>query len=109
MRLLVLGVSALALCVSACNRQDDGEPMVETADDASIPAAGTAGTGATTAGAGTAGDSAAAPSDDMTVYDQSGVEEMSEPASASGVSEETRMNAQARAESTNLHPRTPGN
>ncbi len=105
MRLLVLGVSALALCVSACNRQDDGEPMVETADDASIPAAGTAGTGATTSGAATP----AGEADDMTVYDQSGVEEMSEPASASGVSEETRMNAQARAESTNLHPRTPGN
>lgn len=103
--LIVLGAAASLLTVAACNRPDDTPTETEAAAAADA-AAETAATGAT-ASARTSG--APAPADTTTPYPTNDpMPPATDGASgASPISDATRDGAKEKAESTNLHPRTP--
>lgn len=95
MRLMIVAASAAVLGLAACNQQEEAPAMDETvaAEDVAVGAAATA----------------PAP-EGAPVVDSAMQESEAPPADMSAgpgsVTDETRADAQARAESTNLHPRT---
>ena len=101
MRILILaGVAAAALTLTACNREEPAEP---TADEA----AATAETGTMSAGGSSNTGGAMASGSTNTGADTPVSSEGSMPATEpveAPVSEATREGAKAKAESTNLHP-----
>lgn len=97
MRLMIIAAGAAVLGLAACNQEEEAPAMDETvaAEDVAVDTAGTesmAPEGAPAADSAMQ-DSAVPPAD------------MSAPGPGP-VTDETRANAQAEAESTNLHPRT---
>lgn len=106
--LIVLGVAASLLTVAACNRTDDTPTETEAAAaaDAAAETAAAGSTGAArSSGAATPGDTATPypTNDPMPPATDAG----SGGSGASSVSDATRDGAKEKAESTNLHPRTP--
>lgn len=105
MRILILaGVAAAALTLTACNREDPADTTATdeaaaTADTGSMSSGGS--TGSMSSSAGTASGS------DGSAGSMSGEASMpaQEPVEAP-TSEATRMGAKEKAESTNLHPPT---
>jgi uncharacterized lipoprotein len=103
MRALII-CAAGALALAACQREEPADPVaaadvaVETAADAPAPA-GTGGSAAPTTS-----ESTPVPADGSS--DTMGAQPPPE-AVVSGPSPEVRDTAKARAEETNLHPRTP--
>lgn len=111
MRILILaGVAAAALTLTACNREEPAEPatdMAPTAETGSM-SADTGGATPSSSGSGTASGSSsgrAATSSEGAGSGSSSAESMpAVPPPEAPTTEATRAGAKERAESTNLHP-----
>ncbi|MBX3475988.1 MAG: hypothetical protein KF910_00095 [Brevundimonas sp.] len=104
--LIALGAVASLLTVAACNQPDETPTESEAAAAADAATADAASTPPPASGARTG---AAASTDMATPYPTNDPmpPAMDAPAGDSPVSDATRAGAKEKAESTNLHPRTP--
>lgn len=109
-KIITLAAAAAVLALAGCNRDAETAPTADDATAAGAEAASADGSGsdasATASGGARAAGDAGSASEAMAPEGAGSIRPTGE--TASGVSDQTRDNAQAEAEATNLHPKPPG-